>query len=307
MPLARAATRLDALAKALGGSGRILRRGALVHAWGPQDVHYDWLSSAKPVLSTLLFFAVQEGRAKSVDQPLIDFGWPMAAKDRTMSFRHLGAMTSGYARPDAPGAAWAYNDYAIMLYQRTLFDMVFAADADRATNARLEALGLEDGLRFNARRRLSATARDFGRIAQFWLDRGRVANKVVLEERFFREYCRPQVPRDLPHTQKAATTDYLRVGTYGGESDHFTEYGAGIYGFNWWFNATGRLHPNAKTWPGAPNDTFMSIGARGNCAVVVPSRQLVLVCARGQWGRHEPGNAEAPTNRHIAALLAAVR
>ena len=46
-------------------------------------------------------------------------------KDRSMTFRHLGAMTSGYARPEPPGAAWSYNDYAIQLYQKTLFDRVF--------------------------------------------------------------------------------------------------------------------------------------------------------------------------------------
>ena len=42
-----------------------------------------------------------------------------------MTFRHLANMMSGYGRPDSPGAAWAYNDYAIQLYQRTVFDRVF--------------------------------------------------------------------------------------------------------------------------------------------------------------------------------------
>ena len=37
-------------------------------------------------------------------------------------------MTGGYARPEPPGAAWAYNDFAIQLYQKTLFDRVFRAD-----------------------------------------------------------------------------------------------------------------------------------------------------------------------------------
>ena len=50
------------------------------------------------------------------------FGWELREKDRSMTFRHLGAMTSGYARPEPPGAAWSYNDYAIQLYQKTLFD-----------------------------------------------------------------------------------------------------------------------------------------------------------------------------------------
>ena len=116
------ATTLDQLAEALGGHGCVVKDGYVVKAWGDQAERRDWLSSAKPVLSTMLFMAIQQGKVKSVDQPLADFGWPLREKDRTMTFRHLGAMTSGYARPEAPGAAFAYNDYAIQLYQKTLFE-----------------------------------------------------------------------------------------------------------------------------------------------------------------------------------------
>jgi len=56
-------------------------------------------------LSTLLFFAMQEGLVKSVDQPIQDFGWPLKGKDGGITFRHLGAMTSGYMRPEGPGEA----------------------------------------------------------------------------------------------------------------------------------------------------------------------------------------------------------
>ena len=41
------------------------------------------------------------------------------AEDIYKTLRHLANMISGYARPEAPGAAWAYNDYSIMLYQKT--------------------------------------------------------------------------------------------------------------------------------------------------------------------------------------------
>ena len=299
--------RLDDLERALGGNGSVSHNGRLVHSWSAQDQHFDWLSSAKPVLSTLLFFAIQEGKATSIDQPVADFGWPLIDKDRSMTLRHLANMMSGYARPDAPGAAWAYNDYGIMLYQKTLFDRIFNQDPDQAANSRLAALGLQDGLRFRpTNRRLSATVRDFARIAEFWLERGSAAGRQLLPRRFFEQYCRPQTPRDLPHTAKASTNDYLGVGTYGGGSDHFTDFGAGIYGCNWWFNGTGRLHPLAKTWPSATARTFMSIGAGGNCAVMVPEKRLVLVCARGQWGKHEPGNAGSATNQCIQILLNAL-
>ena len=55
---------------------------------------------------------------------------------------------SGYAMPEAPGAAWSYNDYAIQLYQKTLFDKVFKEDAKAAAerSTRRGGLQLEDRL-----------------------------------------------------------------------------------------------------------------------------------------------------------------
>src|SRR6188474_3022704 len=97
------AAQLDQLATQLGGRGCIVKDGYVVKAWGDQAQVRDVLSSAKPVLSTLLFFAIEEGLVKSVDQPIADFGWDLKAKDRGITFRHLGAMNSGYARPEAPG------------------------------------------------------------------------------------------------------------------------------------------------------------------------------------------------------------
>ncbi len=54
-----------------------VKDGFAVKSWGDQAERRDWLSSAKPVLSTLLFSAIQEGKVKSVDQPLADFGWKL--------------------------------------------------------------------------------------------------------------------------------------------------------------------------------------------------------------------------------------
>ena len=141
--------RLEAVADALGSRGCAIKNGYVVKTWGAQDEKGDLFSSAKPVLSTLLMFAVKEGKVKDFDQPLVDFGWPLEPKDRTMTLRHLASMTSGYARPEEPGKAWAYNDYAIQLYQQTLFDKIFQAPP-------------EDGLsRSTAVRRTSIAGRVF--------------------------------------------------------------------------------------------------------------------------------------------------
>ena len=294
------APKLDALAEHLGGRGCFIKDGYVVRSWGDQAEMGDWFSSAKPVLSTLLFCAVEEGLVKSVDQPIADFGWELQPRHQGITFRHLGAMSSGYARPEGAGEAWAYNDFAIQLYQKTLFEKVFQAHGNEVAAApnRLGALGCQDGLKFNSKHRLKASVRDFARIAWFWCQKGNWNGQQVLPRHYFDEYMRPQTPKDLPQTAHTGTDDdYLGIGSYGGGSDHFSDAGPGIYGFNWWFNDTGRLHPGALTWPDAPADTVMSIGARGNSAAFFPSLNAALVCAEGDWGEVDGGNRGAKMNQ----------
>ncbi|MBX3180500.1 MAG: DUF5060 domain-containing protein [Candidatus Hydrogenedentes bacterium] len=299
---------LDAIAAQLGGRGCVIKDGYVVKQWGDQAEVKDWLSSAKPVLSTLLFFAVEEGKAQSVDQPIADFGWPLQPRHQGITFRHLGAMTSGYARPEEAGEAWAYNDFAIQLYQKTLFDKVFQAHGNDVADApgRLGPLGFEDGLRFSDKHRLKASVRDFARIVWFWTQKGHWNGQQLLPRRYFDDYMTPQTAKDLPQTAKDnQDDDYLGIGSYGGGSDHFTQQGPGIYGFNWWFNDTGRLHPDAITWPDAPADTVMSIGAGGNNSVFIPSLNLALVCAQGDWGAIKGGDPDAKQNQLLKLLVAA--
>ncbi len=296
---------LDELAIRLGGRGCVVKDGHMVKQWGDIALVRDVLSSAKPVLSTLLFFAIEEGRVDSVDQPVAAFGWELRGKDRSITFRHLGAMTSGYARPEPPGQAWAYNDYAIQLYQRTLFDRVFKDDPKTVSEhpARLGALGLEDGLKFSDRRRISASVRDFARIAWFWANEGNWNGRQLLPRRYFAEFRQPQVPSSTPVSREAPTDDYLGIGTFGGGSEHFTRFGPGVYGFNWWFNGPGGQHPENLTWPDAPKDVFMSIGAGGNNAAVIPSLGLVLVAMSADWNELKAGDASSKINQALKLLV----
>ncbi|MEX2170753.1 MAG: serine hydrolase [Pirellulales bacterium] len=301
-------SRLEAVALALGSRGCVVKNGYVVKAWGPQEEKGDWYSSAKPVLSTLLMFAVKEGKAKSFDQPLADFGWELSPKDRPMTLRHLANMTSGYARPEEPGQAWAYNDYAIQLYQKTLFDKVFQGEPETVFHdpQRFGVLELQDGFSFRQKnRRMSASVRDFARIAWFWLNRGNWNGTQVLPRHYFDENMKPQVPKDLALSSDAKTNDYLQIGTYGGESNHFSKSGPGIYGFNWWFNDTGIHHPHTRTWPDAPDDTVMSLGHRGNCSVLIPSLNLVVVAAEADWGEFEPGQIDAQLNQGLKLIVEA--
>lgn len=298
---------LDRLARDLGGNGCLIQNGRMVASWGNPAQRSDWFSSAKPVFSTLLWFAVAEGLVSSVDEPIARWGWSLREKDRPITFRHLANMTSGYARPEGPGLAFSYNDFAIQLYQQTLFDRVYRDDPTTVFNhpRRLGPLQFEDRPTFNARRRLLASPRDFARLAWFWLQRGRWGKTALLPSRFFDSHLQPDVPSDLPHTAEAETDDYLGIGSFGGGSDHFTRFGPGIYGFNFWFNASGRTHPDRLTWPDAPADTLMTIGFGGNCAALFPSKRLAAVCAKGNWGTLDAGQPDSTLNlrlRQIASL-----
>ena len=117
--LTRSPTTLAATALS---SARVCRQNL-----GDIAVKDDWASAAKPVTATLLFYAIEEGKLTGVHVLIRDHGWTMSSRP-TMEFYHLANMTSGYMRPEAPGAAWAYNDYAISLYVKTLFNNVYGAD-----------------------------------------------------------------------------------------------------------------------------------------------------------------------------------
>jgi CubicO group peptidase (beta-lactamase class C family) len=300
--------RLEAVAAALGGRGCAIKNGYIVKTWGAQDQKSDWFSSAKPVLSTLLMFAAAEGKVKSFDQPLVDFGWELSPKDRAMTLRHLASMTSGYARPEEPGRAWAYNDYAIQLYQKTLFDKIFQEAPESVFHdpRRFGALRLQDGFSFRkSNRRMSASVRDFARVAWFWLNRGNWDGKQILPRAYFDENMSPQVPKDTLESVEAKTDDYLHIGSYGGESSHFSKSGPGIYGFNWWFNDTGWRHPDVLTWPDVPKDTVMSIGHGGNCSAMLPSLHFVVVAADADWGPFDPGRRDSQMTQRLKTIVAA--
>ena len=301
------ADKLDALALTLGGRGCVIKDGYVVKSWGDQSERSDWMSSAKPVLTTMLMFALKEGRIQSFDQPIADFGWELHDKDKGITFRHLANMTSGYARPEAAGAAYAYNDFAIQLYQSTLFDKVFRNDAKATVEdpSRLGALGFEDGLVFSEKRRIKASVRDFARIVWLWQCKGKWGDSQLLPEQYFVDEMHPQVPADFPLTQGEDTGDYLGIGSYGGGSDQGSYNGVGVYGFNWWFNEKGGKHPDSRLWPDAPADTVMSLGFGGNCSAILPSHGIVLVNAKGNWDGATSGEPASPANQALRLLVAA--
>ncbi|XCN74675.1 MAG: serine hydrolase [Candidatus Electrothrix aestuarii] len=279
--------------KAIDGSGVIIKNGYLIKTWGHPAGRRHWASATKPVLSTLMLFAAQEGKIE-VHGKIDPFMPGLLGKDKKITFYHLANMTSGYARHEWPGEAFAYNDYAIKLYHDTLLDKVFTTTDDPnqiiLKENRLGLLQFQDGDVFEQIEEhgwsVHTSPRDFARIGWLWLNKGRWKDKQLLDRQLFDRYLKNQVPKSLPRSRYPAR-DYLAIGSYGAQSGNQTPYGPGNYGMNWWFNTGKRI------WPSLPEDTFQANGHWNKETVtVIPSMNMV-VAGFGDFGPFEPGPGPA--------------
>jgi CubicO group peptidase (beta-lactamase class C family) len=292
---------LDQFTQAVGGSGVIIKNGYLIKSWGNPAGRTMWASATKPVLSTLLFFAAQENRL-NINSQVKDFIPELQSKDQAITFHHLANMTSGYARQESPGQAFAYNDYAVKLYHNALFDRVFAGynpnqiilDTDR-----LGALHFQDGPVFEQVGKygwfIHTSPRDFARIGWFWLNKGRWKEKQILRKEFFSRYLSNQVLESLPISRKPAR-DYLGIGTYGGSGNQ-SQFGPGYYGMNWWFNG------GKGIWPSLPEDTFQANGHWNKETVTMIPSMMMVVAGVGDFGPFKPG--PGPADDRMALLVEA--
>jgi CubicO group peptidase (beta-lactamase class C family) len=123
------AEKLAALRDLVGGRGCVVRNGYLVYSWGDVARSGDVASAVKPFISTLLLLAIQEGKLKSVDDLVAEHEPRLkelnGGKDAGITWRHLASQTSGYGLGEAPGAAYAYNDFALALYYDTRMSLRF--------------------------------------------------------------------------------------------------------------------------------------------------------------------------------------
>jgi len=301
---------LDALAASIGGVGSVVRNGYMVYTWGDQASEEDWASAAKPVIHTLMFFAVQENKIPSLEERIGNWvlagtGGALRPEDEAITFAQLMNMTSGYALSDAPGAAWAYNDYASNLKNR-LIRSILGDPLDEQLRTRLAPLQLEDAALLTERGGfgIETTTRDFARIGWFWMNRGNWRNQQLLSPKFFDDYMRTQVPGNMPQSADSGVDDYLNVLSVGGGTNQ-SVYGPGQYGTAWWFNervgATG-----SRAWAAAPLDMFQANGHWDReIVVMIPSLNLV-VSARGAWGSFAPGDPNSGMNQRMQQIASAV-
>ncbi|MBN2325580.1 MAG: serine hydrolase [Candidatus Omnitrophica bacterium] len=303
--------KLDALRDFVGGRGCVIRHGCLAYSWGDQSVSRDVASAFKPVLSTLLCFAIQEGKITGPDECVARFEPRLKeinhGKDAAMTWRHLASQTACYGWAEDPGAAWAYNDYALALYYDTLMNKVFQMHADRALRHYLaDPLQFQDASTFEAfgpkdrPGRLALSVRDFARFGYFILHKGRWRDKQLLQEKYVDMMLNSIVPPETPGVGGKEADMIPNQRSIGG-SKNITPIGPGFYSFNWWLNGVDR-HGN-RLYIDAPPDAFVASGHGGLRAVwIIPSLDLIVSWNDAKIDDHDasPGN---PDSKHNQALI----
>ncbi|MEW6306961.1 MAG: serine hydrolase, partial [Verrucomicrobiota bacterium] len=309
--------KLEALRDLVGGRGCVVRHGYMAFTWGDQSQSSDVASAFKPVLSTLLLFAIQEGKLKSPDDLVADFEPRLKTlnngKDTTMTWRHLASQTSGYGLTEKPGAAYSYNDYALALYYDTLTQKVFQQSGTDVLRTRLaEPLQFEDHYSHNAfgpnnrPGRLALSVRDFARIGLLYLRHGKWHDQQLIRSNLLHLAINSPIPATTPLTS-AKDADMLPGQRTIGGTKNITPIGPGYYSFNWWLNRTdaqGRRH-----FVDAPPDTYVASGHGGKRTLwVIPSLDLIVCWNDSLIADHDksPGNPNAKVNQAARLMRQAV-
>jgi CubicO group peptidase (beta-lactamase class C family) len=127
--------KLKELSDYAGGFGCVVRYGYMAYSWGDAGKRKDVASAAKPLYSHFLFKALEDGRIFNLDEPinklqpqLNHINKTLHYKDRNIRWRDLANQTSCYGLAEAPGTAFAYNDWQMALFWDTLFKKVYGAE-----------------------------------------------------------------------------------------------------------------------------------------------------------------------------------
>lgn len=155
----------------------------------------------------------------------------------------------------APGSAWEYTSGNTLIVSAVVRDAVGgSAQAVRrfAQRELFDPLGMRHvTMEFDragtpvGSTRMLASARDWARFGQLYLDRGMAHGRRVLPEGWVRYSTTPTLDSD---------------------------YGAGF-----WVNAGRAVHARLRIRNGMPADTFFASGLFGQRIVIVPSMRLVIV------------------------------
>ena len=279
------------------------------------DTPLHGMSMTKSMMHALIGVLVRDGKLEP-DQPAPLPAWRGAEDARrTITIDHLLRQTAGldFAQTNtgfdptsrmtfverdpaafavaartsaAPGTRWDYTDGHFALLSRIVRDAVGGRPQDVLDFAQRELwgpLGMRHvTLEFDATGTpmgagwMYASARDWARFGQLYLNDGVAGGRRILPEGWVRHAATP-------------TLD--------------TGYGAGFF-----TNAAdGKVPAWGVPWglPSAPRDTFFARGYRGQFVIVIPSERMVIV--RLGHAAFHPAVAEGNIDRVVHDVLAAVR
>ncbi|QOY89996.1 serine hydrolase domain-containing protein [Paludibaculum fermentans] len=198
-----------------------------------------------------------------------------------MLFRQpdAGAYAADMPLEAAPGTQWQYSSGTTNILSRLLRD-TFHGDLQAYWNFPRQALFDPIGARhmmlevdpsgtFVGSSFAYATARDWARLGQLFLDDGMVQGRRLLPEGWTRFATTPAPA--APH---------------------------GSYGAHVWLN---RGSENERQWPLLPDDTYSFQGYEGQLVIIVPTYHLVMV----RMGLTRTGATWDP-NRYLPSILAAL-
>ena len=201
-----------------------------------------------------------------------------------MKFREddMAAYAESIALETAPGSAWNYHDGNYLILSQLIRNATGGTAADVIRFARNELfapLGMRHlTLQFDGAgtvegsSQMLASARDWARFGQLYLDDGVVGGKRILPEGWVK--------------YSAAATPSAFVG-----------YGAGF-----WTNLGDSKGANYRIGQGWPRDAFFAKGSIGQYVIVIPSERLVIA----RFGRTANWPLEADgVSRLVADVVAA--
>jgi CubicO group peptidase (beta-lactamase class C family) len=236
----------NALVGVLVGEGRLdLRASAL---------RPEWRGAADPRRTITLDDLLRMSSGLAFDENYTPTG---GATRMLFAERDAAAVAARSALEHAPGTRFWYssgttNIISALIRETLESDRVYIAFPRRAlfdrigmTSAVIEPdpSGTLVGSSF-----MYATARDWARFALLFLNDGVSAGERILPEGWV-EYSVTPAP--------AARR--------------------GEYGAHWWLNAGAPGDSTRRLWPGLPRDVYSASGFQGQYAMVVPSRELVIV------------------------------
>ena len=251
---------------------------------GPDTPLPGW-SMAKSVLSALVGILVQEGRLSLDMRELLPL-WRSPDPRAAISVEDLLRMRSGlqfaevysnpwsdvvkmlFTLPDAasyaasrplsaaPGSVWSYSsgttNILSAIVRQAVGESEYASWPRRALFDRLEmpsaVVEPDASGTFVFSSFMLATARDWARYGQLWVDGGRSSDGAILSEEWIRFSTTP--------TPQSAD---------------------GAYGAHWWLKLNPEIGGGTPAAASIASDAFFAIGHEGQTLTVIPSRRLVIV------------------------------